>query len=398
MVYEPLYLRFRLGCRVRAALITVALVCSAAQACQEGAMPQETRTRFPDQRLVVTLGKRKILNDGVHLGLSFFPDQTPVVLATTPKLRVLMAAENRTYLVEGSGWTSLDTAREVLTPEKRNEYDNGYVGIAGVYRTARGRLYAIYHAEDHVGVPRFPSGIPGYYASIAMAVSDDDGVTWQRRGPVIKSAKDKSWTARPRQYDRGVGEPSLALDRSGDWLYVYYTDHSRVGTASVSIAMARASTDIRESSGIRFSKYHQGAFSEAGLGGAETPVIRLSTGPPTEALLPHVVFVRALNRYVMTLSVNNESDYMTDQGLTNSGVYVAFSMDGVAWSTPALLLRGYTVPLPGKAFCWGATIVLDGNNQRTGWLLYGYSPYWGHPDLAATPHHLAGQQVRFDEY
>jgi hypothetical protein len=359
-------------------------------------MPEEAAVQFPEQRIIVRLGTRTTLSDGTRLGLRFFPDQTPVVLATTPKLRVLMAAENRTYLVEGSGWTNLGTAREVLTPEKRNEYDNGYAGIAGVYRTARGRLYAIYHAEDHVGVPRFPSGIPGYYASIAMAVSDDDGVTWQRLGPVIKSAKDKSWTARPVQCDRGVGEPSLALDRSGKWLYVYYTDHSRVSTAGVNIAMARASTDIRESSAIRFSKYHQGAFSEAGLGGAETPIILLSSGPTTEALLPHVVFVRALNRYVMTLSVNNESDYRTDQGLTNSGVYVAFSMDGVAWSTPALLLRAYTVPLPGKSFCWGATIVLDGNGQRTGWLLYGYSSNWGHPDLGATAHHLAGQRIRFD--
>jgi len=361
-------------------------------------MPQETIVRFPEQRIVVRLSKRTTLNDGTRLGLRFFPDQNPVVLGTAPKLRVLMAAENRTYLVEGNDWMSLDTAREVLTPEKRNEYDNGYVGIAGVYRTARGRLYAIYHAEDHVGVPRFPSGVPGYYASIAMAVSDDGGVTWQRLGPVIKSAKDKSWTARPVQCDRGVGEPSLALDRSGKWLYVYYTDHSRVSTAGVSIAMARASTDITENSAIRFFKYHQGVFSEPGLGGAETPIILLSTGSTTEALLPHVVFVRALNRYVMTLSVNNWSDYRTAQGLTNSGVYVAFSRDGVAWSTPALLLREYTVPLPGKPFCWGATIVLDGNDQRTGWLLYGYSSNWGHPDLGATPHHLAGQRIRFDEY
>lgn len=360
-------------------------------------MPEEAIARFREQRIVVTLSKRTTLSDGIRLGLSFFPDQTPVVLRAAPKLRVLMAAEDRTYLLDGSDWTSLSTAREVLAPEKRNDYDNGYAGIAGVHRTPSGRLYAIYHAEDHVGMPRFPSGIPGYYASIAMAVSDDDGVTWQRLGPVIKSAKDKSWTALPVRYDRGVGEPSLAVDRSGNWLYVYYTDHSRVTTAGVSIAMARASADIRESSAIRFFKYHQGVFSEPGLGGAETPIILLSTGPTTEALLPHVVFVRALDRYVMTLSVNNWSDYRTDQGLTNSGVYVAFSRDGVEWSTPALLLRDYTVPLLGKSFCWGATIVLDGNDQWAGWLVYGYSSNWGHRDLAATPHHLAGQRIRFGE-
>jgi hypothetical protein len=360
-------------------------------------MPQETRTRFPDQRLVVTLGKRKILNDGVHLGLSFFPDQTPVVLGTAPRLRVLMAAADRTYLLEGSDWTSLNTAREVLAPEKRNDYDNGYVGIAGVHRASNGRLYAIYHAEDHVDIPRFPSGIPGFYASVAMAASDDDGVSWWKLGPVITSAKDKSWTKLPVQYDRGIGEPSLAVDPSGAWLYVYYTDHSRANTAGLSIAMARASTDIRETSTITFLKYHRGEFSEPGLGGLETPIIRLPTGPTTEAILPHVVFVPALDRYLMTFSVNNWNDYMTDQGLTNSGVYLAFSRDGVAWSTPALLLRDYTVPLYRRSFCWGATIVLDGNDQRIGWLLYGYSSNWGHPLQAATPHHLAGQRIRFDQ-
>ncbi len=350
-----------------------------------------------DQRIVLSIGEREILNDGRLLGLDYFPDQAPVVLEGEPTLRVLMAAGNRTYLLEGADWRTLASAREVLAPEPGNEFDNGYAGIAGVHRTPDGRLYAIYHAEDHAGMPSFSTGQPGYYATVAMAFSDDDGLSWQKIGSVIQSDKPKTWARYPGQADRGTGEPSLALDPSGNWLYTYYTEHSRANTVGVYISMARASTEIRDPADIEFFKYHNGEFSEPGLGGSDSPIIRLTTGQTTEALLPHVVFVPALERYVMTLSVNNWNDYLTDQGLTNSGAYISFSRDGITWSTPALVHRDFVVPIVRESFCWGSTIVFDDVDELTGWFLYGYSSSWAPWQWGGTPHHLVGHRIRFDE-
>jgi hypothetical protein len=350
---------------------------------------------IPEQRLVLSIGEREVLNDGRSLDLAFFPDQMPVVLDREPNLRVLMAAWNRTYLMEGADWRTLASAREVLAPDPENEYDNGYAGIAGVHRTPDGRIYAIYHAEDHVGMPVFASGQSGYYASVAMAFSDDDGISWQKFGPVIQSKQPKTWARYPGQADRGTGEPSLVLDPSGDWLYAYYTEHSRATTVGVYISMARASTKIRDPSSFEFFKYHDREFSGPGLRGSDSPIIQLTTGRTTEALLPHVVFVPSLKRYVMTLSVNNWNDYLTDQGLTNSGAYIAFSRDGVNWSAPTLVHRDFVVPLTRESLCWGSTIVFDGADALTGWFLYGFSPHWALWQSSGTPHHLAGHRVRF---
>jgi hypothetical protein len=376
-------------------LTPIALISVAELPGKQNALPRGIL--IPDQKLVLSIGEREILNDGRSLGLFHFPDQMPVVLEREPTLRVLMAAGNRTHLMEGTDWSTLAGAREVLAPEPENEYDNGYAGIAGLHRTPDGRIYAIYHAEDHAEMPVFASGQSGYYASVAMAFSDDDGISWQKLGPVIQSEKPKTWARYPGQADRGTGEPSLVLDPSGDWLYAYYTEHSRATTVGVYISMARASTEIHDPSSIEFFKYHDGEFSEPGLGGSDSPIIQLTTGPTTEALLPHVVFVPALERYVMTLSVNNWNDYLTDQGLTNSGAYIAFSRDGVNWSTPTLVHRDFVIPLTRESLCWGSTIVFDGADKLTGWFLYGYSSHWGLWQWSGTPHHLAGHRIRFDE-
>ena len=341
----------------------------------------------------VQLQPQTLANTGERLRLAYFPDQAPAVLSTAPRLRVLMAAADRTYLVEGGDWSDLETARPVLVPDPTSTYDNGYAGIAGIHR-AEGRVFAIYHAEDHVGMPRFSSGVPGYFASVAMATSRDEGSTWTRLGPVITSSRPKSWTRHANQCDRGTGEPSIALDRTGAWLFLYYTDHTRANSDGVNIAMARASTRLPERGPPRFSKFHRGSFSQPGIGGVETPLIRPGGGT-CEALSPHVVFVRAIDRYVMILSINDWSDYMARGHPKNSGVHVAFSVDGVTWSTPQTLIPGFTVPLVMQPLFWGATLLVDDPEAAEGWLIYGYSPSWGPQTPRTRPHHLAGRRITF---
>ena len=100
--------------------------------------------------------------------------------------------------------------------------------VGGVYRRDERKLYAFHHAEDQEDMPPLPSLAPGFYSSIGSAVSSDGGSTWEKLGPVITSAKPKSWSARPNHGDKGAAVPSVVLDRDGTHLLAYYTEHSYV--------------------------------------------------------------------------------------------------------------------------------------------------------------------------
>lgn len=345
------------------------------------------------ERFEMSLGDRQLLNDGRELNLSFFPDQTTVVLTNEPKLRILTANSNSTFLLEGKDWTSLNRAKKVLEPVADSTYDNGYAGIAGVFSAKDGRLYAIYHAEDHVDIPRFASGIPGYYATVALAYSDDVGNTWTRLGPVIKSSKGKHWQKYSGQSDRGVGEPSMVIDKTGRWIYVYYTEHSRINSIGVHIAMARASAESEPGTTPMFYKLRDGRFDQPGIGGLDSPIIKFADPKASEGLIPHVIYLPRLDTYFMTLSVNYWDDYLTDRGLTDSGIYVSISRDGIVWSDPELLFRDYTVPVIGESFSWGATLIVDDTASEQGWMVYGHSAQWG-SGSSGTPHHLVGRRFR----
>ena len=43
--------------------------------------------------------------------------------------------------------------------------------------------------------PRLPGLVPGYYAAVGSAVSDDGGESWKKLGPVVTSARPKAWQA-----------------------------------------------------------------------------------------------------------------------------------------------------------------------------------------------------------
>ncbi len=55
-------------------------------------------------------------------------------------------------------------------------------------------------------MPLIPSGVPGYYSSIGCAVSDDDGLTFQKLGQALTSQLPKSPQG---SSDQGIGEGQL---------------------------------------------------------------------------------------------------------------------------------------------------------------------------------------------
>jgi len=346
--------------------------------------------------VVVELGPREALLGNDALGLRYFPDESVVLLERHPRLRLIVVAANTSYLVEGSNLRNLEHATPVLGPGPPGSFDNGYAGIGGVYRRDDGALYAFYHAEDQEDMPSLPSHAPGFYASIGAAVSSDAGSTWEKLGPVITSAKPKSWSVRPNQGDKGAAVPSVVLDRDGTHLLAYYTEHSGVDGRGPPICVARA--DLREGPPVpgRWRKYHAGRFDEPGLGGLDTPIL-----PPT-AGQPHVVFSQTLDRFVMAMigvwwREMHEDDTSARQPLAvpleHSGIYIAFSRDGIAWSEPEPLFVDYSLPRLGKSLSWTPTLLWDEGSSTEGWLVYAHSPRWGHR-FGEQPHFMVGRRVR----
>ena len=240
-----------------------------------------------------------LLRNGA-LGLKYFPDEGTTLLQTSPA-RVILTSAISTYLVEAVDIEHLaeGKATQVLAPGAAGTFDNGYAGISAIVSLG-GSLYGFYHAEDQENLPKLAGGIPGFYASIGLAKSED-GVTWNKLGQVITSSQPKSWQAYPNQGDRGAAEPGAVVSKDGQYVYLYYTEHSRVDGRSVDICVARADLKDGPPAPGRFMKYRRGEFTESGLGGKDTPIVTAAKFPSANALEGHVTYSQTLERYLMVL-------------------------------------------------------------------------------------------------
>lgn len=330
-----------------------------------------------------------LLTDGQH-GLHYFPDELTVIVRTNPLYRVLLAAGIRTVLLEGDSMARLALPRDVLLPGKAGEFDNGYAGISGAWHAPSGEVLAIYHAEDQEGMPRNKEDIPGFYCRVALAVSRDNGATFEKRGPILDGQVAKVAGGR---FDQGVGDPCLFAEPGGEFLYCYYTSHEPVGGRGVTICMARCPvTDAMKLDAWR--KYFDGGFTEPGLGGRDTPVVT-SGARDACVVFPQVTYVPALRQFVMLFCM---SAWLEGEKPGRSGVYVAFSDDGIRWPRERMqqIWKAPTIPVIGREIAWHMTLVLDEPviSSLAGWLYYSYSKSWGHKP-PHKPHYFMRRRIEF---
>ena len=321
-----------------------------------------------------------MLADGA-LGLRYFPDERLAVIRTQPDCRVLVAAGIASFLLEGPELGKFTKATKVLEKGPAGAFDNGYAGITAAVRAPTGELLAFYHAEDQEKMATVGNGIPGFYCSVALAVSHDDGRTFEKRGRILSGQLPKDPRGRG---DQGVGEAWVFAEPQGAFLYAYYTSHERVDDRGVQICMARCPLAEATQPGA-WKKFYEGGFTEPGLGGKDTPV--MSSGQKNaDAVFPHVVFVSALRQFMMTFCLNV---WREDSRPEQSGFYVAFSDDGIHWPRERLqqLWKVPVIAALGREVAWHPTFIPDDGNGTRGWLYYGYSPSWGHQP-PNQPHYL----------
>lgn len=370
----------------------------------------------PDPEIEIDLGPAEdLLLPNAH-GLSAFPDQPLLELDLGFTKRYFITAwpnegtaypsagvKMPTFALDAPNLDELADATpiEVLTPGEAGTFDNGYAGMAGIYRHSDGRLYGFYHGEDWEDTGLMPDTgdveVAAFYAMVGAAVSDDDGLTWQKLGPVVSSNTTKDWMAYPEHADRGVCGPSVVVDTTGRYLYLYYTDNSRQNDRGVQISLARA--DISKGPPVpgAFEKYYLGTFGEPGLRGLESPL----PGEDRMIYYPnlaygHVVYSKYLERYVMVLNVDNWMEHTgsTPMPLAESGLGISFSQDGIYWSKPRILVTDYVAFRSGYSFSYMGQIIFDDDTGTSGRLVYGHSDNWG-IGVGESMHHLVGHRISF---
>lgn len=378
------------GCLI--ALALVGFTPGTRRAPDANAAPSANQT-FNANGLRVTMGEQiTILGNGA-LGLRYFPDEGVSSIGDRSRVRLLIAATpGSSYLVEGPDLLHLESARKVLSPGPRGSFDNGYAGISAVYAHRNGKLYAFYHAEDHEGMPSLGRDLPsGYYASVGVAESADGGVHWTKLGQAVTSGKPKDFKAFSNHNARGAGLPGVVADIGGRYLYLYYTDQS-FASGETQICMARADLSAGTPGPGQWYKYDGSSFAEPGIGGRDVPVLSVFRLNRAHALYPHVTYSAFLDRYLMVFSVNQWQEPANNLPAVSSGIYITHSRDGIAWNTPTLLIADYSYPVLLKSISWEATLLLD-EQGREGWLVYAFSPRWGHAQIGGTPHYMVGRKI-----
>lgn len=154
-------------------------------------------------------------------GLDYFPDEGTSLLPSPAGTIRLLVGTGSSWLLTGNGtlgdvqWT---TVSKVLEPSPTSGIDNGYAGFSGAWTDANGRIWGVYHAEDHVGLPNIAgTQIPGFYATVALAISDDGGLSWAKRASLIRSDDEKD-VSQGAKTDQGAAEPGVVASPDGKWL------------------------------------------------------------------------------------------------------------------------------------------------------------------------------------
>jgi hypothetical protein len=308
------------------------------------------------------VGRQSTVIPEGRFGFRFFPDQPVSVLGTKP-LTFLMVVPPDTILMRGDSFEDARPVRSVLrrsgTP---GAYDQKDAAINSVHiDRERKEILAFFHAERPTGGLGF-SGTVRFYATVGLAVSGDRNLDFRKVGPILSGVPEDPGTSETAQ---GVGEPSVCVDHTGEWLYLYYTDHSRIDPRtgkerSVITCMARCKVSDGGRPG-KWSKYYDGSFGEPGLGGKDSEVANCWGAS--------VTYIAEMRKYVM---VGNRD-----------GICYFTSDDGIHWAKGGTLVEAHDVPVIGEPVAFHPRLLVNEATPEgaTGQLVYSYSPRFSRPRM-----------------
>lgn len=207
--------------------------------------------------------------------------------------------------------------------------------IESTWKAADGVLYGWYHHE--------PAGLcPGTGLTapkIGAVRSTDNGATWTDLGIVLEARPNTLRCDTTNHFFAGGhGDFCTLLDARGEYLYFFFSTYAGE-TAEQGLALARMRWADRDAPVGRVWKWHQGQWTEPGLGGRVTPFLPVRQDwhrPDADAFWgPSVHWNTHLEQYVMLLNRATNRLWMQE------GVYVSFNPDlanPTGWTPPRKVL------------------------------------------------------------
>lgn len=215
------------------------------------------------------------------------------------------------------------------------------IWIEGAWLDDDGTLYGWYHHE--------PWGL--YEESLLTApkigavVSYDGGRTIRDLGIVLETGDELNVEAQNGFFTGGHGDFSVILDRERKYFYFFFTNYGGP-VASQGVVGARMAFSDRFDPVGKVRKYHDGDWTEPGVGGRMTPIFPVNRGwhhrDPDAYWGPSVHWNTYLNCFVMLLNRAKG-----EPGWAQEGIYVSFasSLDQPdSWKHPGKLLDAADLP------------------------------------------------------
>lgn len=218
--------------------------------------------------------------------------------------------------------------------------------IEAVWPEENDKLWGWYHAEPRDLIPGTTLTAP----RIGAVISADGGETFDDLGVILDSAEPLNPRAQNGYFAGGHGDFSVILDRERRYFYFFFDNYGGP-VATQGVCLARMAFEDRANPAGKVWKYHDGAWTEAGIGGRVTPLFPVKRSwaerDPDALWGPSVHWNTHLNCYVMLLN-----RAMGTPGWSQEGIYVSFSSD---LSRPE---------------SWTAPVKILGNEEFSGWYFF----------------------------
>lgn len=238
-----------------------------------------------------------------------------------------------------AGSDLLHLGQDYRSCQYNNKVDGGR-WIECTWKVPAGALYGWYHFEPGgICVDNHPNSPHLTAPKIGAVRSFDNGATWEDLGVILESEPILRCDTTNYYFAGGNGDFSTMLDEHQEFLYflisTYAGDVSRQG-----VAIARMRWSDRDMPAGKAWKWHNGKWSEPGLGGRVTPIFPAAIDwhrRDADAFWgPSIHWNTHLRQYVILLNRAIDSRWKQE------GTYISFNPDlanPAGWSVPQKILN-----------------------------------------------------------
>lgn len=282
----------------------------------------------------IELGPEVSVFPSGKFGISYVPDgHTSLLQGSDTQLNVYVTGGRRSYKLQGSTLEYLQphkldgnhNAEPVLSPDPKDAFGRDYRGFGSVLKlpgSKENELVGIFHAED------WPKGDGSKFrATIGVAYSEDEGVTWKAYGPIIKGRSEVPFGTAVT----GAGQPCARVEGEGGYIYVWYTDWSGGPKDSRPDAIHVARSKIAD-------KGYPESWEKYTASKKWVKAGRFGEGESDAVIVPPDPVSKTHYAALPSISYNQDLDRLVAVFETDSGFYYTSGTDGVHWEPAKVLL------------------------------------------------------------